>query len=523
MEPRETDITKLKYALYARKSTEDEGRQVRSIKDQINDCLKLATDLGISVSKPYIEETKSAKTPHRRDKFTQLLKDVKNKKYDGILCWHPDRLARNMIEAGQIIDMLDNRVLKDLRFVSHQFSNDANGKMLLGMLFVFSKHYSDDLSQKVNRGVKGNFAEGKSSGAPKHGYDRDSVTGLYKPIPKKHDLIKEAWRMRSENLEIKDIITFLNDNGYHRKTRDGREIKATVGTLSKMFQDPFYYGVLVQAGQTVDLNEVYNFVPATNRETYERVQEISYSKSRGMYRQKKNATFYPLRQFVICAFCENKMYVGKSQPQKKKYLPKLYYRCEGKNCSRRESNIPVSVRAKVVFDWVQQFLETDFKKVANEYDRYSALIDEQSDTKRIQIKTQISSKQGALNHIHREIDERAMALSTLKAGVAHDTVERKLEELENEAVELEALITRLKDKLTDKSKMKLNKEQFLNLIETAPDKMKAGTVEQKDRIVRIIFLNLKVGDQKVDSYLCNEPFASMLELAQISSGRGCET
>jgi DNA invertase Pin-like site-specific DNA recombinase len=184
------DTSKLKYALYARKSTEGEGRQVRSIGDQIKDCEKLAKELGVQVVKPYIEETKSAKTPGRRPKFTQMLKDIQANKYQGILCWHPDRLARNMIEAGQIIDMLDNGVIKDLRFHSHQFSNDANGKMLLGMLFVFSKHYSDDLSAKVSRGVKNNFAEGKASGVPKHGYKPDDL-GLYVPDTT-HSLIVQS-------------------------------------------------------------------------------------------------------------------------------------------------------------------------------------------------------------------------------------------------------------------------------------------------------------------------------------------
>lgn len=517
------DITKLKYALYARKSTEDEGRQVRSIPDQVADCEKLANDLEIKVAKPYIKETKSAKLPGERPLFTQLIKDVRSKKYDGILCWHPDRLARNMIEAGQIIDMLDNGTLKDLRFVSHQFSNDANGKMLLGMLFVFSKHYSDDLSAKVNRGVKGNFSEGKSGGTPKHGYIRDE-NGIYQPVKGMHSLISTAWDMRSSEHSNRDILAFLNESNFHRMTKEKRIIRMTESTLSKMFQDPFYYGVLVQAGQTVDLREVYNFVPATDEATYNKVQEVSYRTSRGMYKARKRATFFPLRQFITCSYCSHKMYTGKSQPQNRKYLPKMYYRCDNPDCPRKELGIKRNVRAKNVFDWVQTFLEGDFKKIGQEYDRYSKLIDSQGDKQRITIKTQIQSKRGAINQVKAELDKRSMALSNLDKGTtAYNTVTGKISELEDEHQELEAAIAKLSSKLTDPTKLKLSKDEFLNLVKTAADKMKAGSAEQKDRIVRIIFLNLIIDGETVVNYICREPFASMLELSKISYGRGDRT
>ena len=59
-----------------------------------------------------------------------------------------------MKEGGEIIDMIDYGSIKDLQFVTHTFSNDANGKMLLGMAFVMSisslyiidiRHYSSTL------------------------------------------------------------------------------------------------------------------------------------------------------------------------------------------------------------------------------------------------------------------------------------------------------------------------------------------------------------------------------------------
>src|SRR5665213_1284406 len=172
------DLTTLRYVLYARKSRQDE-EQARSIPDQISDCEELAQRLGLNVVE-VIREKQSAKTPRKRPLFNDMLKRI-GTEFDAILTWHPDRLARNMVEAGRLIHMLDTGRLKDIRFHSHQFSNDANGKMLLGMLFVFSKQYSDDLSDKVNRGVQGNLSEGKSAGTPKLGYTRDEVTGLYKP------------------------------------------------------------------------------------------------------------------------------------------------------------------------------------------------------------------------------------------------------------------------------------------------------------------------------------------------------
>src|SRR5256884_8652010 len=102
----ELDVTKLRYVLYARKSTDDPQRQVRSIDDQIAECRQLAQRLGIHIAEIIIEK-KSAKKPGKRPLFRQMLTAIYKKKYDGILAWYPDRLARNMREGGEIIDMID--------------------------------------------------------------------------------------------------------------------------------------------------------------------------------------------------------------------------------------------------------------------------------------------------------------------------------------------------------------------------------------------------------------------------------
>lgn len=234
----ELDFHKLKYVLYVRKSTEDEARQVKSIEDQISECLVFAQRAEITVVKPILQESKSAKKPNNRPVFTQMLKDIRAGKYDGILAWHPDRLARNMLEGGQMIDMIDEGIIEDLKFVTHHFTNDPSGKMLLGMAFVLSKEYSDRLSRNVKRGVRSNLAQGKSP-APKFGYYRDEEQ-LYRPDGANHELIRDAWRMRKDGISCQRISKYLNEHGFYREIKEsGKKTFMTNQKVSDMFRDTF--------------------------------------------------------------------------------------------------------------------------------------------------------------------------------------------------------------------------------------------------------------------------------------------
>lgn len=240
----EIDIKSLRYVLYSRKSTDDPQRQVRSIDDQIAECKRMAINVGIRIVKEIIEK-KSAKKPDKRPQFRQMLTDIKRGKYDGIVAWHPDRLARNMKEGGEIIDMIDDGLIKDMKFVVHHFSSDANGKMLLGMAFVLSKQYSDNLSQNVTRGVRRNFAEGKFQ-APKHGYIRNSE-GLNVPDGDNFKLIRKAWEMRLEGQSLERIASEVNADGYERIVKStGKPVKMTKQILTDLFKDPFYFGLLIR-------------------------------------------------------------------------------------------------------------------------------------------------------------------------------------------------------------------------------------------------------------------------------------
>lgn len=496
----EIDVTKLKYVLYARKSTDDPQRQVRSIDDQIFECEQLAVRMGLTVV-AVLKEKKSAKKPNQRPVFSGMLKDIKAGKYDAILAWHPDRLARNMREGGEVIDMIDEAEILDLKFITHHFTNDANGKMILGLAFVLSKQYSDDLSQKVTRGVRRSFEEGKTP-VPKYGYINEG--GTYKSDGKNFKLMCEAWQMRKEMKSIQQICGYLNSQGLYKEVKStGKKLPMSIQKLSDIFKDSFYYGVLVQAKQTVDLRELYDFQPAVTEADYNTIQSFSYHKIKASSPHRD--VFYPLRKMVVCSFCGKTCRVGKSAGKTTKYL---YYRCDNKDCKREKK----SIRAKVILDFVYKYLEGGLNLTESEYNDYYSGMSKLADMARQKLNVEIHSKQGALKAVEQELNERALSIVKYeKDSTVWKINNQKIQDLESQRKVLEKDIEEYKGRLTEPEKDRLSLQQFLNLSKNAPELVKLADVIAKDEIIRLIFLNFTVDEEKVTNYSLKEPFATLLK------------
>jgi DNA invertase Pin-like site-specific DNA recombinase len=79
----------MRYFIYARKSTDDEDRQILSIEAQLVELRALAKRENLSVCKELVE-AKTAKEPGR-PLFNALLSSLEKGEAEGILAWHPDR------------------------------------------------------------------------------------------------------------------------------------------------------------------------------------------------------------------------------------------------------------------------------------------------------------------------------------------------------------------------------------------------------------------------------------------------
>lgn len=527
------DITQYRYIIYARKSSEDEERQVRSLGDQVIECSKLAENKNLKIAGTSIKESVSAKEPDIRPKFRQMLEDIKKGKYEGIIAWHPDRLARNMKDAGEIIDLLDKQIIKDLQFVSFTFENNTAGKMLLGISFVLSKQYSDKLSDDVRRGIRRSIEEGKYLSKAKHGYYKDR-NQMLRPDGNNFTLMRNAWNMRLLNKTLDEIAQYLNRQGYYRAEGIGaithKLFKMDKRELSEIFRDTFYTGVLVYGENTpVNLNEIYDFTPVVTVDEFLQINQVSdirkviKAKFRGVKEGTVKADF--LRGRIICGHCGRPMTSGVTPKRNKQGVTNYYYyRCDTHGCKISKSSgklVKQNVRAKIVLDFVYKYLEENRFTHREVYRHY---IQEMEKVREKQQK-ELENRRKSLQQTKRQIEERIEKTKRLILDETDTQIQsifkQDLKKIEQELQTILDSLEQVRIAIEKNKQAVITYEGFLELFNNLPAILrKTKTITDKDSIIRKIFLNFTLKEWNVASYQLNSPFKEFVEKGFVVSSRG---
>ena len=347
----------MKYIAYCRKSREEKDKQILSISAQIAELKEYAKREHLEISE-FVEEEKTARIPGR-GKFAEVLKKIESGHADGIIAWHPDRLARNSIDGGKIIYLLDTGKLLDLKFPTSWFENTPQGKFMLNIAFGQSKYYVDNLSENVKRGLRQKIRNGVWPHKPTYGYCNNPKTRGIDIDKEKAQGIKKAFEIFAEgNKTFTDISQYLYGCGL--KNKNGKSLH--INQIRKILSDKFYVGIMRYNGEYHD-GKHETFIP---KELFQKVQEELKRRDRHFGKSYN----FPFLGFIRCQECggaitaeqKTKFYKGTNR-----WAVYIYYRCTKKfgHCSQKaitaeemESEIRHMIkRAALPSSWEKDWLQ----------------------------------------------------------------------------------------------------------------------------------------------------------------------
>ncbi|MAZ67633.1 hypothetical protein CL652_02590 [bacterium] len=280
-----------KFFLYVRKSTDEAERQVLSIEAQLFELREYAKKEGLHIIGEYIE-SKTAKEPGR-EVFNEMLAGIEDGKACGVVAWHADRLARNSIDGGRIIYLLDTGKLESLKFPTLWFENTPQGKFMLSIAFGQSKYYVDNLSENIKRGVRQKLRNGIWPGYAPLGYLNDKNKRCIVVDKEKAPLIRKTFELYASGEHslsgLREIINALGLVG-----KKGGVL--SVSNFQYLLKNPIYFGMIRYNGELYEGKHE----PIISKRLFDRAQMVMKQKSKPKTKQLKP---YLYRGLFHCGEC----------------------------------------------------------------------------------------------------------------------------------------------------------------------------------------------------------------------------
>jgi len=315
--------------IYARYSPG--GNQTyQSIEGQLTICRKFAAENDLQIVNTYEDEHLTGRND-QRPAFQRLLKDSAGAKWDIVLVYAIDRFGRNSIEIainkyhlqknGKTVISATQRTAKNV-----DGSTNLDGILLENFYIGMAEYYSEELSQKIHRGLNESYEKGNyTGGRPLLGYKViDDPRTLHDRKPRKilvidedtAPLVRYVFEEYAKGTSKRDIMAELTRRGY----KNSKQKPLSLTSFQNNLTSRKYIGEVEHGGK------VYTniYPPLIDRATFEIVQKRLARRKQAPAALKAREE-YILQGKAFCGHCGARM-IGVSSTGKMgtKYH---YYAC----------------------------------------------------------------------------------------------------------------------------------------------------------------------------------------------------
>jgi site-specific DNA recombinase len=332
--------------LYARKSTESDDRQILSIDSQIHELRLVAMRQGLG-DPEILRESQSAKAPGR-PVFNELMRRVERGQVKSILCWKLDRLARNHLDHGRVLQALADYKLESVITSDRTYTPEGNDRFIGTFELGMATKFIDDLRANVKRGLRARLEQGWPTHNPPPGYRNDPETKHVVKDPERFDLIRRMWELLLRgSMTPPQILRIANEEwGFRtlaRKRLGGKPLARS--KLYAIFENPYYMGIIrLRSGQTY----IGAHQPMVSKEEFERAQELIGRPGNKRPRCRE----FAFTGLITCGTCGGMITAEEhTKPSGRRYI---YYHCSRKR--GRDSCAEPSVSDTALGSQVETFL-----------------------------------------------------------------------------------------------------------------------------------------------------------------------
>jgi DNA invertase Pin-like site-specific DNA recombinase len=368
--------------------------------------------------------------------FQKLIKDSEKGHFDAVIMYTLDRFARNRYDSAIYKAKLKKNGVK-VFYAKQPMPDTPEGIILESVLEGYAEYYSENLARSIKRGLKENALHGIAMGSPCLGY-KIGENRQYEIDPVGAKAVQDIFTMYSEGKSATQIVNYLNEKGY--KTSRGNAFNKN--SLSRILRNDKYIGVY-----RFDDVVLEDAVPAIiEKPLFEKVQAM-FRHNYAARARNKAAEDYLLTTKLFCGHCGEPM-IGESGTSKTGKVHH-YYKCAGR---KRKKNCDKAVEKK---DWIEQLVV--------KFTVQTVLTDENIDLiatkameiieKELQDTSVLVGLQGALKETNKKIKN---LMSAIEQGIITPTTKTRLEELEQERLDLEGQIAR-----EEMNKPLLSKERIM--------------------------------------------------------------